>query len=118
MYKIEQTFPKELEYAEKLVQLMDDQFKIPFLNFRFGIDPIIGLVPWAGDVISFIISALIVTSFVRNGVPFLVILRMIANIVLDLIVGGIPVLGSVWDFFFKANRKNLKLAREYFEVTE
>jgi hypothetical protein len=43
---------------------------------------------------------------------------MIANIVLDLIVGGIPVLGSVWDFFFKANRKNLKLAREYFEVTE
>jgi biotin transporter BioY len=118
MYKIEQTFPKELEYAEKLVQLMDDQFKIPFLNFRFGIDPIIGLVPWAGDLISFVISSLIISAFVRNGVPFLVILRMIANIVLDLIVGGIPVLGSVWDFFFKANRKNLKLAREYFEVTE
>jgi hypothetical protein len=118
MHKIERAFPKELEYAEKLVCLMDDQFKIPLVNFRFGIDPVIGLIPWAGDLISFVISSLIISAFLRNGVPFSVILRMIANIVLDLVVGGIPLLGSVWDFFFKANRKNLKLAREYFEGTQ
>ena len=115
MHKIEQTIPKELEYAEKLVGLMDDQFKIPFINFRFGLDPIIGLVPFAGDVVTFVISSLIVLSLFRNGVPRSVILTMVANIILDLLIGGIPVIGDVWDFFNKANRKNLKLARKYFE---
>lgn len=115
MNKIQQTVPKELEYAEKLVRLMDDQFKIPFTNFRFGIDPLIGLIPFVGDAVSFVVSALIVTAFVRHGVPRSVILRMVANIVLDLLVGGIPVIGDAWDFFFKANRKNLKLARKHFE---
>ncbi|MCF8465271.1 MAG: DUF4112 domain-containing protein [Flavobacteriales bacterium] len=115
MYKLEQTFPKELEYAEKLVRLMDDKFKIPFTNFRFGLDPIIGMVPFVGDVVSFVISALIVMSLFRNGVPRSVVLSMVANIILDLLIGGIPVIGDVWDFFNKANRKNLKLARRHFE---
>jgi hypothetical protein len=115
MYKIEQTIPKEIEYAEKLVRLMDDKFKIPFFNFRFGLDPIIGLVPVVGDVVSFSISSLIVVALFRNGVPGSVILRMVVNILLDLLIGGIPVLGDAWDFFNKANRKNLKLARKHFE---
>lgn len=115
MYKIEQTIPRELEYAEKLVRLMDDQFKVPFVNFRFGLDPLVGLVPWVGDAVSFVVSALIITAFVRNGVPFSIILRMVANSVFDLVLGGIPVVGGLWDFFFKANRKNLKLARDYFK---
>jgi hypothetical protein len=114
MYRIEQTIPKELEYAERLTRLMDDQFKIPFINFRFGLDPIISLIPWAGDLVSFLISAIIVTALVRNGMPFGLILRMVANIVFDLLIGGVPVLGSIADFFFKANRRNLKLAQEHF----
>ena len=73
MYKIEQTIPKELEYAENLVQLMDDQFKVPFINFRFGLDPLIGLIPVLGDIV------------------------------------------DAWDFFNKANRKNLTLAKKHFE---
>lgn len=51
----------------------------------------------------------------RNGVSHSVILKMVANILLDLLIGGIPVLGDAWDFFNKANRKNLKLARKHFE---
>ncbi len=115
MHRIDQTIPKELEYAEKLVALMDDRFKVPFLNFRFGLDPIIGMVPFAGDVVTFLISALIVLALFRNGVPRSVVFTMVANIVLDLLIGGIPVIGDVWDFFNKANRKNLKLARKYFD---
>ena len=117
MHRIDQTIPKELEYAEKLVALMDDRFKVPFLNFRFGLDPIIGMVPFAGDVVTFLISALIVLALFRNGVPRSVVFTMVANIVLDLLIGGIPVIGDVWDFFNKANRKNLKLARKYFDST-
>lgn len=95
---------------------MDDQFKVPFVNFRFGLDPIISLIPWAGDLVSFIISALILTALVRNGMPFSLIAKMVANIVFDLLIGLIPLAGSITDFFFKANRRNLKLAKEYFET--
>ena len=95
---------------------MDDGFKVPFTDFRIGLDPIIGLVPVAGDLISFAISALIVVALVRHGkFSRSVVMRMVGNIVIDLIIGGIPVIGDAWDFFFKANRKNLKLARKHFE---
>lgn len=115
MHRIENTIPKELELAERLTRLMDDQFKVPFINFRFGLDPVIGLIPWAGDIVSFAISILILSSIVRNGMPFWLIVRMVLNSVLDLLIGGVPVLGGIADFFFKANRINLKMAREYFE---
>ena len=116
MHRIETSVPNELEWAEKLTHLMDDQFKVPFINFRFGLDPIISLIPWAGDLVSACISVLILTALVRNGMPFLLIGKMVANIVFDLVIGGIPVVGSVTDFFFKANRRNLELAKEYFET--
>jgi len=115
MYRIETAIPKELEWAEKLTRLMDDQFKVPFINFRFGLDPIISLIPWAGDFVSFLISALITSALIRNGMPFGLIAKMVGNIVLDLLIGSVPVLGGIADFFFKANRKNLQLAKEYFE---
>jgi hypothetical protein len=115
MHRIEATIPKELEWTEKLSHLMDDQFKVPFINFRFGLDPIISLIPWAGDFVSFLISAFIVTALVRNGMPLLLIAKMVLNIILDLLIGGIPVVGSIADFFFKANKRNLRLAKEYFE---
>ena len=115
MHRIEPTIPKEIEWAEKLVHLMDDKFKVPIINFRFGLDPIIGLVPVVGDLVSLAISALIVKGLVTAGMPRGLILKMVANIVLDFLIGEIPVIGDVWDFFNQANRKNLKLAREYFE---
>ncbi|MBL4585891.1 MAG: DUF4112 domain-containing protein [Flavobacteriales bacterium] len=115
---ISQGIPQELEYAEKLVRLMDSQFKIPILNIRFGLDPIIGLIPIAGDIVSFLISLLIIVALVRNGMPTSIVVRMVGNILLDLFIGGIPVLGDIWDFFNKANRKNLKLAKAHFENFE
>lgn len=114
MHRIEPEIPKELQYAEKLVQLMDDQFKLPFINFRFGLDPIIGLVPWAGDLVTFAISLLIIKSLIDAGLPRSLITKMVLTTVADLAIGAIPVVGDVWDFFFKANRKNLQLAKEFF----
>lgn len=70
MHKVEQTFPKELEYAEKLVSIMDDKFKIPFVNFRFGLDPIIGLIPFGGDVITFLISSYCSCAFPKRSSSF------------------------------------------------
>ncbi|MGB1317621.1 MAG: DUF4112 domain-containing protein [Flavobacteriales bacterium] len=115
MHKIEPIIPKEILYAEKLVYWMDEAFKIPFVNFRFGLDPIIGLIPWAGDVVSFAISSLILKSLVSAGMPKSLIWKMFGNIALDFGIGLVPLFGDVWDFFNKANRKNLMLARQYFE---
>ena len=115
MHKIESEIPEELLWAEKLVRLMDNQFKVPLVNFRFGLDPIIGLIPWVGDLVTFAISGLIIKSLVDAGLPRRLIGKMVLTSLIDLAVGAIPVVGDVWDFFFKANRKNLKLAKEYFE---
>ena len=115
MNQIETKLPKELEWAERLVSLMDDKFRVPIINFRFGLDPIIGLIPVAGDLVSFVISALIIKGLVTSGMPRSLVMKMVVNIVLDFLIGEIPVVGDIWDFFNQANRKNLKLAKEYFE---
>ena len=115
MHKIESDIPKEIRWAGKMVYWMDDAFKVPFINFRFGLDPLIGLIPWAGDIVSFAISGLILKSLVSAGLPRRLIWKMFGNIAFDFGVGLIPLIGDVWDFFKKANRKNLLLAREYFD---
>ncbi len=94
---------------------MDEAIRIPIIGFRFGLDPILGLIPWIGDLISFIISGLILKSLVSAGLPRKLLFKMFGNIVLDFGIGLIPLIGDIWDFFNKANRKNLKLARKYFE---
>ena len=94
---------------------MDDQFKVPFFGFRFGLDPILGLIPWAGDLVSFVISLLIIKSLFDAGLPRKLITKMVLSSLTDLAIGAVPFIGDVWDFFYKANRRNLKLAREFFE---
>jgi hypothetical protein len=114
VHKIEPSISKEIEWAERLVSLMDDKFKIPFINFSFGLDPLIGLIPVIGDLVSLAISGLILKGLIRSGMPKRLITKMIVNLLLDFLIGEIPVIGDVWDFFNKANRKNLKLAKEHF----
>jgi hypothetical protein len=118
MHKLESSVPKEILWAEELAYGMDGLFKIPFTNFRFGLDPIIGIVPWVGDGVSFAISMLILKSLVSLGLPKQLIWKMFRNIAIDFGIGLIPVIGNIWDFFFRANRQNLKLLREYFDAQE
>jgi hypothetical protein len=103
------TLPKEVEFAKRLVRIMDDAFTVPIVNYKIGLDPLIGLIPGLGDLFSFLISVLILVSMVRHGIPRNLIFKMVLNIVTDLIVGSIPVIGDLWDFFFRANRRNLQI---------
>ncbi len=107
--------PPEIAYVERITRLMDSKFRIPFTRITFGIDPIISLVPVVGDVLSFSISGLIVLAMSRHGVSAGVLVRMVGNILMDLLVGAIPVLGSVFDFLYKANRRNFHLLREHYQ---
>jgi hypothetical protein len=102
-----------IEKLDRFVRVLDDLIRIPILNIRIGLDPILGLIPWAGDTMSAAFSIYLMGSAIYFGLPKVVILRMALNVAFDYLIGLIPFLGDATDFFFKANRRNLKLMREY-----
>jgi hypothetical protein len=99
------------ESLEQLASVLDDIFQIPGTRIRFGLDPLIGLIPGLGDTLTGLISFLIVTAAWRRGVPRVTIARMVANIALDTLAGSIPFAGGIFDFYWKSNRRNLDLLK-------
>ena len=97
------------ESLEALTRLLDDVFCIPGTNIRFGLDPLIGLIPGIGDVITGLASFLIIFAGWQRGLPRVTILRMTTNVAIDTLLGSVPVLGDVFDAAWKSNRMNLKL---------
>jgi hypothetical protein len=100
-------------WVERMTVLLDTRFRIPGTSITFGIDPILGLLPVAGDLVAAIISAFLILTYVRIGIPNALVVRMVGNLVIDLVFGSIPVLGTVFDVVFKANEKNRRLAEGY-----
>lgn len=99
---------------EKLAKLLDDQFRIPGTNLRFGLDGLIGLIPYLGDVSGFAVSGILMHTMAKKGAGPLLMLRMMWNFVLDALVGIIPFVGDLFDFGFKANRRNVNLLKAYY----
>ena len=101
-----------------LALIMDDFLRFPGTKFRFGLDPIIGLLPGIGDVASAIISALALVYAARYGLPKILLARMAMNILVNELVGIIPGLGDAFSFWFKSNVRNYKLFRQYAAAPE
>ena len=102
-----------LDSIRKLMRLLDEAFRVPGTNLRFGWDPIIGLVPWIGDVLTAVLGSAIVVKAHRLRVPGVVQIRMLLNIGIDVLVGVVPVVGDAADFLWKANTKNLALLERH-----
>jgi hypothetical protein len=97
-------------WAERFVRLLDDGFRIPGTEWRIGLDGIIGLLfPAFGDGLSAVSSLSLFYLAYQRRLPYRVLLRMALNIGLDALIGALPVLGDLFDFAWKANRKNLAL---------
>jgi hypothetical protein len=92
-----------------VAHLLDDIVRVPGTSTRVGLDPIIGLVPFLGDIVSGIVSAWIVVEAARFRLPTVVLLRMIMNAGLDFTIGLVPFLGDLFDLAYKANTRNLEL---------
>ena len=103
------------EHLEYLVALLDDIFRIPLTGIRFGLDPIIGLIPGMGDWITGAVSFLIVVAAWQRRLPRVAMARMAANIAIDSVLGTVPVLGDIFDVGWKSNRKNFTLLQAYRE---
>lgn len=106
--------PRDLQNVASLVKLMDSSIKIPFLNRTIGIEPIIGMVPVLGNIISFGITAWIMIALLRNNGSGKVIAKMSLNIIIDFMITSVPIVGNILDFFFKANQRNLELALDHY----
>ena len=101
----------ELARIERLAILLDSEFVIPGTDVRFGLDPLVGLIPVVGDVIGLIASLYIVHRLSRLDLPRWTRIRMVWNAVIDTLGGIFPVIGDIFDVAFKANVKNIALAR-------
>jgi Domain of unknown function (DUF4112) len=98
---------------DALASLLDTAFILPSTNVRFGFDALIGLIPGIGDVITTAISLYIVHEARQLGAPLHVIMRMLANVALDGFVGAVPLVGDAFDVMWRANRRNVRLLREW-----
>jgi hypothetical protein len=92
-----------------LASLLDDIFRIPGTSIRFGLDPLVGLVPGIGDLLTGAASFLIIFSAWQRQLPKVTVARMMANVAIDTLVGSIPLLGDAFDAAWKSNRKNMSL---------
>ncbi len=104
---------RRLQDLEKLSYYMDEAIRIPGIGYRVGWDAVIGLIPGAGDAVGLLISAYIVLQAARMGLPKSTIFRMLGNVGIEAVVGAVPLLGDVFDAGWKANRRNIRLARKH-----
>lgn len=104
----------EIEWIDNMSKILDNRFRIPGTDIRFGVDFLIGLVPYAGDMLSFGISGTLIVAMARHGASGRVIARMLWNVFLDTVVGAIPILGDLFDLTYKANRRNVNLLKEHY----
>ena len=108
------TTDERLRWVERIAHLMDSQFKLPGTRFRFGLDPLLGLLPIVGDLSTLAVSGVLVMTMMRHGASRNVVIRMALNIMLDTVIGAIPILGNIFDFAYKSNDKNVKLLKEHY----
>ena len=113
--------PRQIDRLTKLrriSKLLDNAVAIPGTKFRFGLDPILGLLPGGGDTITGGISAYIVVEAARMGIPREILGKMVGNILIDSFAGTIPVVGDLFDVGWKSNVKNIELLEKHLDVTE
>lgn len=100
---------------EKLAWVLDGAIPVPGTKFRFGLDSIIGLIPGIGDVLGLLLGAAILYEGLRIGAPRPLMWKMVGNSVADAVLGLVPVLGDLFDFAFKSNKRNVRLLMEHID---
>src|SRR6184192_963498 len=114
------TRPSKIQIDRELEvfgQIMDNQFQLPVLGWRFGLNAIIDLVPEFGDIATSLVALYILGSAVRYRVPKITLLRMGLNIAIDYAIGSVPVVGDLFDAWWKSNQMNVELLKRRARVS-
>ncbi|MGO2012581.1 MAG: DUF4112 domain-containing protein [Pseudoalteromonas sp.] len=102
-----------LKRLEKFSHFTDSSISIPFTNFKLGAESLIGIVPGVGDLVGLILSSYVLFEAQRLGVSKGVKFRIILNMLVDFFCGLLPIVGDIFDAFFKANTRNTQLLKSY-----
>src|SRR5688500_6453587 len=106
--KLEIPTDPRLAGMRQLSRFLDTSILLPG-GYRIGVDPLIGLVPGVGDVIASALSFWLIYDAARLGLSRLVLTRMVGNVLIESLVGTIPLLGDLFDAAWKANARNMRL---------
>jgi hypothetical protein len=104
---------RQVNQLRQWSRLMDSAYRVPGTRIRFGLDPIVGLIPGVGDLATSSFSAILLYRAFRLGVPRVVFIRMVLNILIDLLAGAVPVVGDLFDVAWKSNSLNLALLERH-----
>ena len=104
---------REIGALRALTRWMDEAIRVPGTPFRIGLDGLLGMIPGVGDLAGGLVSSSFIVAAARLGAPPAVLARMGLNIGLDALVGAVPFLGDLFDFGWKANRRNLDLLERH-----
>ena len=107
---------RRLQRLTRLARFLDTAFKIPGTRFRVGFDGLIGMIPGAGDLVTAGLAAYIVIEAWRMGVSKPILAKMIGNVLLDTVLGAIPIVGDAFDFIWKANARNVDLLNQSIDI--
>jgi hypothetical protein len=97
----------------RVTHVLDELGSVPGTPIKVGLDPVIGVIPIAGDALAALVGLWVILEASRFGIPRVVLGRMVANLVMDLGIGAIPLLGDAYDLFFRSNSRNLDLFRRH-----
>lgn len=107
--RMDRASERTLSRARSVATLLDSSIPIPGTGRKIGLDPILGLIPLVGDFAGALLSGYIVLAAAQAGAPTLTLIRMVANVAFDTLVGSVPAIGDLFDAAWKSNTKNVAL---------
>lgn len=101
--------------SKRMAWLLDECIRIPGTNIKFGLDPIIGMIPGGGEFVATMAGATVLGESARKGIPFRTLFKMAGNMLLNALVGLIPGAGDLFSVWFKSNKRNYELLTQFLD---
>lgn len=106
---------KGTSVSKAIAHSLDELIRIPGTNFRIGLDPILGLIPYGGEAVASVIGCFLLADAGKKGVPFRTLFKMGGNVVVNAAVGTFPIIGDIFSAWFKSNSRNYRMLRQWID---
>lgn len=101
--------------SKRMAWLLDECIRVPGTDFKFGLDPIIGMIPGGGEFVATMAGATVLGESAKKGIPFRTLFKMAGNMLLNALVGLVPGVGDLFSVWFKSNKRNYELLTQFLD---